>query len=80
MKETGSCDPVLISFTEMPGIPDFANPGTSSEKTYSTDQSVPNDHLPLPQQFLNFLPLPQGQGSFLPTRADRLRIVSTLWD
>ena len=26
---------------------------------------------PLPQHFLNFLPDPQGQGSFLPTFVDR---------
>ena len=31
----------------------------------------------LRQQFLYFLPLPQGQGSFRPTRSLRFRIVST---
>ena len=30
------------------------------------------------QQFLNFLPLPQGQGSLRPTRSWRLRIGSIL--
>jgi hypothetical protein len=34
--------------------------------------------LDLPQQFLNFFPLPQGQGSFLPTFCPRLRIGSTV--
>ena len=36
-------------------------------------------YCPLPQQFLYFFPLPQGQGSLRPTFGDLRRNVSTLW-
>ncbi len=54
---------------------------TTSTKRVTTTFLSPfaiGDYLFLPQQFLYFLPLPQGHGSFRPTRGLRLRIVSTL--
>ena len=39
----------------------------------------PSDHPFLMQQFLNFFPLPHGQGSLRPTRCWRLRMGCGLW-